>query len=142
MPFEKVDHIGIAVANLEEAVTHYQKLLGKPADHYEEVASQQVKAAFFGVGPTNLELLAATAPESPIAKFIAKNGRGGLHHICLQVRNIEAELQRLKKAGVQLIDEEPILGAHGKKVAFIHPKATGGVLLELSEPIATKAMEV
>ncbi len=88
------------------------------------------------MGETNLELLQSTSPDGPIGKFIEKNGgRGGLHHICIQVDDIEAVLAEYKKAGLQLIDEKPRLGAHGKKIAFIHPKSTGGVLLELSQVI-------
>lgn len=134
MKFKKVDHIGIAVPNLDEAVKIYSMLLKKRPEHYEEVAEQKAKTAFFGVGETNLELLQSTSPDGPIGKFIEKNGgRGGLHHICIQVDDIEATLADYKAAGVQLIDEKPRVGAHGKKIAFVHPKSTGGVLLELSE---------
>ena len=134
MKFEKIDHIGIAVPNLDEAVKVYTALLGKGPDHMEEIADQKAKTAFFAVDDTNLELLQSTSPDGPIGKFIAKNGRGGLHHICLQVDNIEKILEECRKKGIQLIDEKPRIGAHGKKIAFVHPKSTGGVLLELSEP--------
>jgi methylmalonyl-CoA/ethylmalonyl-CoA epimerase len=134
MKVKKVDHIGIAVPNLEEAVKVYRALLGKDPEHYEEVAEQKAKTAFFGVGETNLELLQSTSPDGPIGKFIEKNsGRGGIHHICIQVEDIEKVLEEYKKQGIQLIDQTPRIGAHGKKIAFIHPKSTGGVLLELSE---------
>lgn len=136
MAFKKVDHVAIAVPNLEEAVKLYQSLLGKGPEHIEEVEEQKVRAAFFGVGETNLELLFPTSPDSPISNFLEqKKGRGGLHHICIEVSGLEKHLEELKKQGVQLIDEKPRIGAHGKRIAFVHPKSTGGVLLELSEPI-------
>lgn len=136
MAFKKVDHVAIAVPNLEEAVELYKSLLGKDPEHIEEVADQKVRAAFFGVGDTNLELLFPTSEDSPISKFLEeKKGRGGLHHICIEVSDLEKHLEQLKAKGVKLIDEKPKIGAHGKKIAFVHPKATNGVLLELSEPI-------
>ncbi|MBL7686090.1 MAG: methylmalonyl-CoA epimerase [Deltaproteobacteria bacterium] len=135
MSFKKVDHVAIAVPDLEQSIQLYQSLLGKAPEHIEEVAEQKVKAAFFGVGETNLELLFPTSPESPISNFLQKNPKGGLHHICLSVDDIEAHLEVLKKQGVQLIDPEPRMGAHGKRIAFVHPKSTGGVLIELSQPI-------
>ena len=136
MAFKKVDHVAIAVPNLEEAVDLYKSLLGKEPEHIEEVAEQKVRAAFFGVGETNLELLFPTSSDSPISNFLEeKKGRGGLHHICIEVSDLEKHLEQLKAKGVKLIDEKPRIGAHGKKIAFVHPKATNGVLLELSEPI-------
>lgn len=134
MHFKKIDHIAIAVADLSQAITQYQGLLGKGPDSIEEVGDQKVRAAFFGVDRTNLELLEPTSTESPIAKFLEKNPRGGLHHICFEVSDIVSTLARLKQAGVTLIDKEPRIGAHNKKIAFVHPKSTGGVLIELSEP--------
>ncbi len=134
--FKNIDHIGIAVPDLDAAVKTYTTLLGKSPEHFEEVAEQKAKTAFFAVDDTNLELLQSTSPEGPIGKYIEKNGgRGGIHHICVQVENIEAALEEYKKQGIQLIDEKPRKGAHGKMIAFVHPKATGGVLLELSQPI-------
>lgn len=136
MAFQKVDHVAIAVPDLEEAISLYKSLLGKDPEHIEEVKDQKVKAAFFGVGDTNLELLSPTSPDSPLSRFLEKKkGRGGLHHLCLQVSGIENHLEELKKQGVVLIDETPKIGAHGKKIAFVHPKSTGGVLIELSEPV-------
>jgi methylmalonyl-CoA/ethylmalonyl-CoA epimerase len=136
MKFKKVDHIGIAVPSLDDAVRTYTALLGKAPEHFEEVAEQKAKTAFFGVGETNLELLQSTSPDGPIGKYIEKNGgRGGLHHICIQVDDIENALEEYRKQGIQLIDQKPRIGAHGKKIAFVHPKSTGGVLLELSEKI-------
>ncbi|MBI4411893.1 MAG: methylmalonyl-CoA epimerase [Deltaproteobacteria bacterium] len=134
MSFKKVDHVAIAVPDLDAAITLYRNLLGKGPEHIEEVADQKVRAAFFGMGETNLELLFPTAPDSPVSKFLEdRKGRSGLHHICLQVSNIDAHLENLKKQGVQLIDQKPRIGAHGKRIAFVHPKSTGGVLIELSE---------
>lgn len=137
MSFKSVDHVAIAVPDLEAAISLYTSLLGKAPEHIEEVTDQKVRAAFFGVGDTNLELLFPTSPESPITKFLEKNSRGGLHHICLKVEGLEQHLEELKKKGVVLIDEKPRIGAHGKKIAFVHPKSTGGVLIELSETVTT-----
>ncbi len=131
--FKKIDHIGIAVENLDEAVQRYRQLLDKEPDHFEEVPEQKVKTAFFSVGESHLELLESTAPDGPIGKFIAKQGRGGIHHICVQVDDIEATIKAYKEAGLQLIDETPRIGANNKLVAFVHPKSTGGTLLELSQ---------
>lgn len=134
MSFKKVDHVAIAVPDLEEAISLYKNILGKDPEHIEEVEDQKVRAAFFGIGETKLELLFPTDPSSPISKFLEqKKGRGGLHHICIEVDDLEGHLKELKSQGVRLIDEEPRIGAHGKKVAFVHPKATHGVLIELSE---------
>lgn len=133
--FKKIDHIGIAVENLDAAIKQYTALLGRGPDHCEEMADQKVRTAFFRVGESHLELLESTTPDGPIGKFISKQGRGGIHHICVQVDDIEAALQSYKDMGIPLINEQPRLGAHGRKVAFVHPKGTGGVLLELSEAI-------
>lgn len=133
MKFKRIDHIGIAVTNLDEAVKMYTTLLGKGPDHFEKVPEQKARTAFFAVDDTNLELLQSTSPDGPIGKFIEKQGRGGLHHICILVDDIEKTLEEYKRQGIQLIDEKPRIGAHGKKIAFVHPKSTAGVLLELSE---------
>lgn len=130
---KKIDHIGIAVENIEKSIPIYTVLTGHPPEHFETIASEKVKTAFFSVGESNLELLEATDSSSPIAKYIEKNGRGGIHHICVSVRDIEVKLKELKAAGVTLIDEKPKCGAHGKLVAFVHPKSMGGVLIELSQ---------
>ena len=132
---KKIDHIGIAVEDLQKSVNIYKTLTGVEPDHFEEIVSEKVKTAFFTVGESHLELLQATDPESPIAKFIEKNGRGGIHHVCVQVDDIRAKLAELKASGVRLIHEEPIAGAHGKLVAFVHPKDMGGVLIELSQEV-------
>lgn len=130
--FRKVDHIGIAVPNLDDAIKFYAQVLGIRPDHREEVEEQKVRAAFIPVGETNLELLEPTTPDSPVAKYMEKRGPG-IHHLALAVDNIEAALADYKAKGIQLIDSKPRIGAHGKKVAFVHPKSTGGILLELCE---------
>ncbi len=127
----KIDHIGIAVKNLEEGSKIYE-ILGIVSAGTEEVAEQKVRVSFFPVGDSEIELLESTAPDGPIAKYIEKNGEG-IQHIALRVENIEEALAELKAKGVRLIDEKPRYGAGGAKIAFIHPKATGGVLLELSQ---------
>jgi methylmalonyl-CoA/ethylmalonyl-CoA epimerase len=127
----KVDHIGIAVKNLTESSKLYE-MLGIKSAGVEEVAEQKVKVCFFPVGDSEIELLESTAPDGPIAKYIEKNGEG-LQHLALRVDNLEAALAELKAKGVRLIDEKPRYGAGGAKIAFVHPKSTGGILLELSE---------
>ena len=128
----KLDHIGIAVANVEEALAFYRDALGLEIEAPEEVATQRVRAHFIPAGEAALELLEATAPDSPIAKFVEKRGPG-LHHITLSVDDIGAALAQLKARGVRLIDETPRPGAHGSLVAFIHPSAAHGVLVELKQ---------
>ena len=127
----KIDHIGIAVKNLEEGSKLYE-ILGIVSAGTEEVAEQKVRVSFFPVGDSEIELLESTAPDGPIAKYIEKNGEG-IQHIALRVENLEEALAELKAKGIRLIDEKPRYGAGGAKIAFIHPKATGGVLLELSQ---------
>ena len=127
-----VDHIGIAVPNIEEALKFWAKGLGIEVAHAEEVPSQKVKTAFLPVGETNVELLEPTSEDSPIAKALEKRGPG-IHHICFQVEDIHAALAHMKEQGGRLIDEQPRPGAHGMLVAFVHPKSTGGVLVELSQ---------
>lgn len=131
--FKKIDHIGIAVDDLEKAIERYTLLFGEGPHHIEEVPEQQVKTAFFRVGESNFELLQSTSEEGPIGKFIARIGRGGIHHVSVEVEDIEATLKVYKEAGFQLVDEKSHIGAHNKKVAFVHPKSTGGILLELSQ---------
>jgi len=125
-----LDHIGIAVKSIE-ATAIYQAL-GLTIDHVETVESQGVRTAFLSVGDSNLELLEPTGPQSSVAKFIEKRGEG-IHHICLRVEKIEDELARLKEKGFRLINEAPVPGAHGCRVAFLHPAAGNGVLIELSQ---------
>ena len=131
MKILKVDHIGIAVKNLAESAKLYELLGIEPAG-MEEVAEQKVKVAFYPLGDTEIELLESTSPDGPIAKYLEKNGEG-IQHLALRVDNLEAALSELKAKGVRLIDEKPRYGAGGAKIAFIHPKSTGGILLELSE---------
>ncbi len=130
--FTKINHIGIAVKNLEESMKFYRDQLGFTFNGVDEVASQKVKVAFFKIGETNIELVQATSEDSPIAKYLEKN-REGIHHICYEVEDINAALDNLKSKGVKLIDNEPRDGAHGTKVAFVHPKASGGVLTEICQ---------
>ena len=127
-----VDHIGIAVHSIDEALSFWQNTLGIECTGVEVVEEQKVKTAFLPVGDTEIELLEATSEDSPVAKFIEKRGEG-IHHLALRVDNLEAALAELKEKGVRLIDETPRYGAGGARVAFVHPKATGGILLELSE---------
>ena len=127
-----LDHIGIAVANLGEALSFYRDALGLDIEPPEEVPSQRVRARFIPVGESSLELLEATDDSSPIARYTAKRGPG-LHHITLRVDDIAAALARLKERGVRLIDDAPRPGAHGSLVAFIHPSSAHGVLVELMQ---------
>lgn len=127
-----LDHIGIAVANLDEALRFYCDALGLEIETAEEVPSQRVRAHFIPVGESALELLEATDDSSPIAKYTMKRGPG-LHHITLRVDDVAAALARLKERGVRLIDESPRRGAHGTLVAFIHPSSAHGVLVELMQ---------
>jgi len=128
----KVDHIGIAVSNLEESIKFYEEVLGLKLHGTEVVEEQKVKVAFLPVGDTEVELLEATQPDSPIAKFIEAKGQG-VQHIAFRVENIEAALEEMKAKGIRLIDEKPRYGAGGARIAFLHPKSTNGVLIELCE---------
>lgn len=130
----KIEHIGIAVKDLDSAILTYEKLFGAPSYKQEEVASEGVKTAFFKNGPNKIELLEATNDESPIAKFIAKKGEG-IHHIAFDVDDIKAEISRLKSEGFIVLNEIPKKGADNKLVAFLHPKSTNGVLIELCQEI-------
>ena len=125
----KIDHIGIAVHSLDEAIPFYEKALGLTCEHVEEVPSQKVKTAFFSIGEVHLELLEPMSPESPIAKFLEKKGPG-IHHIAYHSDDIEQQLEQAVTADCKLINESPVDGAGGKKVAFLHPKSTFGVLSE------------
>ncbi|HNR04648.1 MAG TPA: methylmalonyl-CoA epimerase [Bacillota bacterium] len=128
----KIDHIGIAVSNLDEAVKLYRDVLGLELHGTEVVPEQKVKVAFLPVGDTEVELLESTSAEGPIAKFIEAKGQG-IQHIAFRVDDIEAALEEMKAKGMRLIDEKPRYGAGGAKIAFLHPKSTGGVLIELCE---------
>lgn len=131
---KKIDHLGIAVKSLAEAVPYYEKALGLKCEHQEEVPSQKVKTAFFACGEVHIELLEPTSPDSPIAKFLEKNPAGGIHHVAFGTDNVEAQLKQAADAGVKLIHEKPFDGAGGKLVAFLHPKSTMGVLTEFCAP--------
>jgi len=128
----KIDHIGIAVKSIADARKLYEGILGLKYEGSETVAEQKVTTAFFPIGDTEIELLESTDPDGPIAKFIEKRGEG-IQHIAFRVENIEEALEELKKQGIQLIDQKPRTGAGGARIAFLHPKATGGVLIELCE---------
>ncbi len=132
MNLKNIDHIGIAVQNLAESLTFWQSALGVELHGIEEVTEQKVKTAFLPVDDTEIELLEPTSSDSPVARFIEKRGEG-LHHVAIRVDDIDAALAELKAKGVQLIDETPRRGAGGTRIAFVHPKATHGILLELCE---------
>jgi methylmalonyl-CoA/ethylmalonyl-CoA epimerase len=134
---KKIEHIGIAVKNLETSNLLFEKLFGNPPYKEEEVLSEGVKTSFFMNGPNKIELLEATNPESPIAKFLEKKGEG-IHHIAFDVENIVDEIARLKKEGFIILNEIPKKGADNKLVAFLHPKSTNGVLIELCQEIQQK----
>jgi len=127
----KIDHIGVAVASIDGALSAYAALGLHPA-HREEVAGQHVRTAFLPVGGSSIELLEPTSEDSPVAKFLAKRG-GGVHHICFAVEDIDATLRDLTNRGFRLIHSSPVPGARGKRVAFLHPEAANGVLIELSQ---------
>ena len=131
MELKRVDHVGIAVKNLDESVKFYESL-GFKATGYEVVAEQKVKVAFLPCGDSEIELLESTEPDGPIARFIEKNGPG-IQHIAIRVDDIDKALEELKAKEVRLIDQTPRYGAGGARIAFVHPKATGGVLLELTQ---------
>jgi methylmalonyl-CoA/ethylmalonyl-CoA epimerase len=128
----KIDHLGIAVKSIERALALYRDALGLPLEGEEVIEGQKVRTAFFPVGDTEVELLESTAEDGPIARFIEKKGEG-LHHIAFQVDDLQAALKELEEEGVRLIDREPRQGAGNKMIAFLHPKDTFGVLVELSQ---------
>jgi methylmalonyl-CoA/ethylmalonyl-CoA epimerase len=127
---QKIEHIGIAVKNLADSIALFEKLLNSPCYKTETVPSERVKTAFFALGPNKLELLESTDPGGIIAKYIQQHGEG-LHHIALAVEDIRSEMKRLVAEGFQLLQDEPRPGADNKLVCFLHPKGTGGVLVEL-----------
>ena len=133
MSTTRLDHIAIAVPNLEEALRFYRDQLGLPCLEIEEVVEQGVRVAKLDLGSTHLELLEPLSADTPVGKFLHNRGPG-LHHICIGVDNILTTLDTLKTTGAKLIDEQPKLGASGARIAFVHPKSTGGVLLEISQP--------
>ncbi len=139
MPIKRIDHIAIVVPNVEEAAEFYEDTLGLSVAHVEEVAGQGVIVAFMPAGRSEIELVEPIAEDSSVARFLGKHGPG-IHHICLEVDDLEATLARLKEKGVRLIDETPTIGSGGKRVAFIHPKSTFGVLVELYETTAEEPL--
>jgi methylmalonyl-CoA/ethylmalonyl-CoA epimerase len=132
MNLSHIEHIGIAVKSLDEAIPFYEKVLGLKCYGIEEVADQKVKTAFFHIGQTKIELLESTNPDGPIGKFIEKRGQG-IHHIAFAVKDIDAQLKAVEEHGVQLIDKAPRKGAEGLNIAFLHPRSTFGVLTEFCE---------
>jgi methylmalonyl-CoA/ethylmalonyl-CoA epimerase len=132
MTTKKIHHIAIVVPDIQEALGFWQDALGLQLTHVEEVPEQEARVAFLPTGDSEVELVEPTTDDSGMAKYMVKRGPG-MHHICFQVEHIENVLARLKAKGVRLINEEPTVGAGGKKVAFVHPKSTGGVLVELYE---------
>jgi methylmalonyl-CoA/ethylmalonyl-CoA epimerase len=131
--FGRIDHIGVAVEDVDAAIALYRGSFGMELAHRETVASQGVEAVLLDVGDGHVELLAPLGPETPVGKFMAKNGPG-LHHVAYAVENIDATLERLAATGLRLIDSEPRVGIRDSRVAFLHPRSTGGVLTEIVEP--------
>jgi methylmalonyl-CoA/ethylmalonyl-CoA epimerase len=132
MKILKIDHLGVAVNSIDSGKEFWLDVLGLKFESTETVEEQKVKTAFFPVGESEVELLESTTPDGPVAKFIEKRGQG-FQHVAFRVENIEEALAELKAKGVQLIDQQPRLGAGGAKIIFLHPKATGGILVELCE---------
>jgi methylmalonyl-CoA/ethylmalonyl-CoA epimerase len=132
MTIKRINHVAIVVPDIDEALTFWRDALGLDLSHIEEVPEQETVVAFLPTGESQVELVEPTADSSGMARYLAKRGPG-MHHICLEVDDIEQTLERLKAKGIRLINEEPVIGAGGKKIAFVHPKATGGVLVELYE---------
>ncbi|MBN1530583.1 MAG: methylmalonyl-CoA epimerase [Thermoleophilaceae bacterium] len=131
--FTRIDHIGVAVADLDDAIALYRDRLGMPLQHRETVEQFGVEAALLGIGESHVELLSPTGPESGVARFLERSGPG-LHHVAYQTGDIAVALERARSAGFRLIDEEPRVGIRNSRVAFVHPKSTGGVLTELVQP--------
>lgn len=132
MVLEKIDHLGIAVRDLDSAVARYAAITGHPPEHFEEVPEQKVRVAMFAVGESRIELLQATSPDSPIAKFIDKRGEG-MHHVCFKVPDLQSALTRLSNEGMEILPGAGGVGAGESRVAFLHPKSGNGVLIELVE---------
>jgi methylmalonyl-CoA/ethylmalonyl-CoA epimerase len=129
---KKIDHIAIAVNNLEEAAKFYQEVMGLTLSGIEVVTAQKTKVGFFKIGESNIELVQPAEPDSPLVKFLETKGQG-IHHICLEVDDIEAEVKTFLEKGATMVDQKPRPGAHNTRVAFVHPKSSGGVLIELCE---------
>ena len=132
MKLLRINHLGIASGSLEQAMGCMERLFGLAVEHVEDVPEQRVKTAFYSVGASNLEFLEATDPDGPVGRFLQKRGPG-LHHVAFEVDNLDQAIQELLAKGVRLLDPEPRIGAHGCRIAFIHPAETAGVLMELCE---------
>jgi methylmalonyl-CoA/ethylmalonyl-CoA epimerase len=132
--FGRIDHIGVAVDDLDEAVALYGERFGMPEQHRETVESFDVEAVLLGVGDGHIELLRPLSAEGPVGRFLERSGPG-IHHVAYQTDDLDAALEAVRSAGLRLIDEEPRVGIWGRRVAFLHPKSTGGVLTELVEPV-------
>lgn len=132
----RIHHLGIAVESLEKAVAVFELLLGRPPDSQEEVEDQKVRIAAFQVGESRIELLEASSPDSPIARFIGKRGPG-IHHLTLTVDNLQTTLNELDRRGIKLVDRTPRIGAGGESIAFLHPSSTANILIELLEETVT-----
>lgn len=132
---QKINHIGIAVQSLDATIPFYRDALGMPFQGIEEVAEQKVRVAMLGIGEAKIELLEPTSPDSPIAKFLEKNGQG-IHHIAYEVADIRAAIDHMQSQGARMIDEQPRNGAHGTQIAFVHPKSSHSVLTELCQSCA------
>jgi methylmalonyl-CoA epimerase len=132
---DTIDHVGVAVEDLEAAIKLYRDALGMPLVHQETVEEQGVEAVLLDVGDSHIELLAPLAPDTAVGKFLARRGPG-LHHVAYRVESIEQALEQLRAAGLRLIDERPRVGIRGSQVAFVHPASTGGTLIELVQPAA------
>jgi methylmalonyl-CoA/ethylmalonyl-CoA epimerase len=131
--FGRIDHIGVAVADLDEAVGVYRERFGMPEQHRETVEEQGVEAVLLGVGDGHVELLRPLAPDTAVGRYLERSGPG-LHHVAYQTDDIDSALEAVRSAGLRLIDERPRIGIRGSRVAFLHPRATGGVLTEIVEP--------
>ena len=138
MAVKRIDHIAIVVPNVEDATCFYEEALGLKVEHVEQIDSQEVLVAFLPTGGSEIELLEPINDTSGVAKFLAKHGPG-MHHLCLEVDDLQETMARLKAKGVALINEEPVIGSGGKRIAFVHPKSTGGVLIELYEMTSDEA---
>ena len=133
--FARIDHVGVAVEDLDASIALYEKTYSMTLVHREVVEEQGVEAVLLDVGENHVELLAPLGPDTPVGKFLAKKGPG-IHHVAYQVTDIDSELDRCREAGLRLIDEQPRRGIRGSRVAFLHPRSTGGVLTEIVEPAA------
>ncbi len=134
MKLLKINHLGIAAPGLAEAMARLERLFGIQAEHVEEVADQKVRTAFYPIGESTLEYLESTDPDGPIGRFLEKRGPG-IHHLAFEVDDVDAAVQELLAKGVRMVDKEPRKGAHGNRIAFIHPAETGGVLVEICQHV-------